>query len=411
MSEKTVVITGMGIISPFGRGLTENLEGLLEGRSGIVSKRPLWAEQRLRSQVGGNVKASLYRGEFDRKQNRFLSDAALLAGVAMKDAILDSHISEDLVRNPDTGLLMGTGAGSSILDAVKLEQLLNKRGGAKVGAFHVPLIMGSSITANIASIFGVQGHSYTITSACATSAHATMLGMDLIRSGRQKRVFVGGSDDINPLSACAFDGMGALSSAFNDEPEKASRPLDRNRDGFVFSGGAGVLLLEGLQVAKSRGAKIHGVISGGAASCDGEDMVAPNGVGATQAMGKALLDAKLNPQQIDYVNLHGTSTPVGDLKELEALRSVFKKKTPYFSSTKSMTGHGLGAAGVMEAIFCLLMIQKKFLAPNINLEEPEDCLKELPIVKATKEFSANKILSNSFGFGGTNCSLIFSRFE
>ena len=411
MSKKTIVVTGMGIVSPFGRGFTENLNGLLEGRSGIVSKRPLWSNQRLRSQVGGNVEASLYRGEFDRKQNRFLSDAALLAGVAMKDAILDSQISEDLVRHPDTGLLMGTGAGSSILDAVKLDQLLKKRGGSKVGAFHVPLIMGSSITANMASIFGVQGHSYTITSACATSAHATMLGMDLIRSGRQKRVFVGGSDDINPLSACAFDGMGALSSAFNNEPEKASRPLDRNRDGFVFSGGGGVLLLEDLQVAKSRGAKIYGVISGAAASCDGEDMVAPNGLGAAQAMRNALLDAKLNSEQIDYINLHGTSTPVGDVKELEALRSLFKKKIPYFSSTKSMTGHGLGAAGVMEAIFSLLMIQKKFLAPNINLEEPEDCLKDLPIVKETTEFSVNRILSNSFGFGGTNCSLIFSRFE
>ena len=411
MSEKTIVVTGMGIVSPFGRGFTENLNGLLEGRSGIVSKRPLWSNQKLRSQVGGNVEASLYRGEFERKQNRFLSDAALLAGVAMKDAILDSQISEDLVRHPDTGLLMGTGAGSSILDAVKLDQLLKKRGGSKVGAFHVPLIMGSSITANMASIFGVQGHSYTITSACATSAHATMLGMDLIRSGRQKRVFVGGSDDINPLSACAFDGMGALSSAFNNEPEKASRPLDRNRDGFVFSGGGGVLLLEDLQVAKSRGAKIYGVISGAAASCDGEDMVAPNGLGASQAMRNALLDAKLNSEQIDYINLHGTSTPVGDVKELEALRGLFKKKIPYFSSTKSMTGHGLGAAGVMEAIFSLLMIKKKFLAPNINLEEPEDYLKNLPIVKETTEFSVNRILSNSFGFGGTNCSLIFSRFE
>lgn len=411
MSEKKVVITGIGIISPLGRGIADNLKALQEGRSGIVSKRPLWSDKKLRSQIGGNVEAALYRCEFDRKQNRFLSDAALLASVAMKDAILDSQISQNLVSHPDTGILMGTGSGSSILDAVKLDELLEKRGGSRVGAFHVPLIMGSSITANIGSIFGIQGHSYTVTSACATSAHAAMLGMDLIRSGRQKRVFVGGSDDINPLSACAFDGMGALSSAFNDQPQKASRPLDRNRDGFVFSGGGGVLLLEELEVAKSRGAKIYGTLSGGAATCDGEDMVAPNGIGAIKAMERALLDAKLISEQIDYINLHGTSTPIGDMKELEALKSVFGKKIPHFSSTKSMTGHGLGAAGVMEAIFSLLMIQENFLAPNINLDEPEDFLKDLPIVQATTEFSVKRVLSNSFGFGGTNCSLIFSRFE
>jgi len=238
-----------------------------------------------------------------------------------------------------------------------------------------------------------------------------MQGLDLIRSGRQDRVFAGGSEDINVYSAAAFDGMNALSSAFNDTPARASRPLDRGRDGFVFSGGAGVVVLENLEVARARGAKILAIVEGAAATCDGDDMVSPNGIGAESAMNLAMADAGVAKDEIDYINLHGTSTPVGDLVELEAILRVFGKNVPAFSSTKSMTGHGLGAAGVQEAIFSVLMMQERFLAPNINLEDPEPLVGDLPVVRSTTEGTPTLALSNSFGFGGTNCSLVLSHPE
>ncbi|MBI4563807.1 MAG: beta-ketoacyl-ACP synthase I [Planctomycetes bacterium] len=405
---RRVAITGIGIITPLGRGAEENTAALREGRSGIVSMRPAWAEKGMRSQVAGFVDAGKFRDAFSRKENRFLCDAALLSGVALRDAIEHSKLSLEEVEDPRTGLVIGTGAGSSMRDAVELVDRLRARGGARVGAFHVPLVMGSSITANLATLFHIHGHSYSVTSACATSAHALMTGLDLIRSGRQVRVFAGGAEDVNEFSAAGFDGMGALSAGYNDEPHRASRPLDRGRDGFVFAGGAGVVVLEDLEAARARGGKVWAILQGAAATCDGEDMVVPNRVGAESAMRLALQDAGIAPESVDYINLHGTSTPTGDLKEIEALLSVFGKKTPPFSSTKSMTGHTLGAAGVHEAIFCCLMMNGQFLAPNINLEHPESLVEDLPVVRQCSKAKPQIVLSNSFGFGGTNCTLVLS---
>ena len=271
---RTVAVTGFGILSPLGRGSAETSAALLAGRSGIVSMRPAWVESGLRSQVAGWVDAGVLRENFERKQVRFLCDAALLAAEAMKDAVADAGLTTKEIEDPRTGMILGTGAGASLPDAIALGDRVRARGGAKVGPYQVPLIMGSSLTANLSTMFHVHGHSYSVTSACATSAHAAMLGLDLIRSGRQDRVFVGGAEDVNAFSASCFDGMGALSTAFNDAPHRASRPLDKQRDGFVFGGGAGVLVLEELGMAKARGARIRGILRGAAASCDGHDMVA-----------------------------------------------------------------------------------------------------------------------------------------
>ena len=374
---RTVAITGFGILSALGRGAAETSAALRAGRSGVVSMRPSWAKAGLRSQVAGYVDAGPLRENFDRKQARFLCDAAVLAAEAMKDAIVDARLEAKEIEDPRTGIVLGTGAGASLPDAIALGDRLRERGGAKVGPYQVPLIMGSSLTANLSTIFRVRGHSYSVTSACSTSAHAALIGLDLIRSGRQDRVFVGGAEDINFYSASAFDGMGALSTAHNDDPPRASRPLDKGRDGFVFGGGAAVLVLEELGLAKSRGATIRGILRGGGASCDGQDMVVPNGIGAEDSMRLALMDAGIASERIDYINLHGTSTPIGDVAEVLAIRNVFGRRVPPLSATKSMTGHALGAAGAQEAVFCLLMLQDGFIAPTINLEDPEPLIAEL----------------------------------
>lgn len=409
MSETQIAVTGIGLHSSLGFGLDTNSKALQAGQSGVVPAPESWATHRLLSQVCGDISGDGLAERFDRRQNRFLCEAALYAAAAMQDAIADAGLSEEEVQDPNTGLIVGTGAGASINDVLFLCDRVRDRGASKVGAYHVPVIMGSSLSANLGSIFKIHGHSYSITSACATSAHAIMLGLDTIRSGRQKRVFVGGAEDISPFSAGSFDGMRALSSAFNDQPQRASRPLDRQRDGFVFSGGAGILVLEELEFARARGAHIHGIIAGAAASCDGDQMVVPNGIGAEQAMRDALVDAGIRRDQVDYVNLHATSTPVGDMAELEAAMRVFEDDLPPFSSTKSMTGHALGAAGSQEVIFCLLMMRDGFLAPNINLEDPEPILEGLPIVRETQAAQPRIALTNSFGFGGTNCSLIIAK--
>ncbi|MCL4202356.1 MAG: beta-ketoacyl-ACP synthase I [Pirellulaceae bacterium] len=408
MTRTTVAVTGFGLISPLGRGADANSSALQAGVSGVISQRPYWAECGLRSQISGKVDTEPLRHLFDRKQERFLCESALLSCAAMHDAIQMAGLSDEQLQDPRTGVIIGTGAGSSVVDAIALAERLRKRGGSKVGAYQVPLIMGSSATANAGVLFRVRGHSYGITSACSTSAHSLMLGLDLIRSGRQDRIFAGGAEDVNIYSAAAFDGMNALSSAYNDQPERASRPLDRNRDGFVFSGGAGVLLLEDMKLAVARGAKIWAILEGAAATSDGEDMVVPNGKGAIAAMELALQDAEVDRRRIDYINLHGTSTPVGDVKEIEAIRSVFGDAVPPFSSTKSMTGHALGAAGALEAIFCILMMRDNFLAPNINLDNPEPAVADLPVVRETQKAEIAWAMSNSFGFGGTNCALVFS---
>ncbi len=401
-----VAVTGFGILSALGRGADKNTDALREGRSGLVA-RPEWESEKLRSRVSGNVDIEPLRDQFDRKESRFLCDPALLSALAMRDAIEHAKLAPEDVTNLRTGLVMGTG-GSSVPDAVALADRMRARGGSKVGAYFVPRIMGSAVTANLSNMFHIHGHAYSMTSACATSAHTIMHGFDLIRSGRQDRVFAGGAEDINVFCVASFDGMNALSIAYNEEPSRASRPLDRGRDGFVYSGGAGVLVLENLELAERRGATVWAVLAGAGASCDGEDMVVPNRIGGEEAMRLSLEDAKIVADQIDYVNLHGTSTPVGDTVEVEAIKNVFGSAIPAFSSTKSMTGHGLGAAGVQEAIFCILMMQGGFLAPNINLEDPEPLVADLPIVRQSEKAQIGWALSNSFGFGGTNCSLIFN---
>ncbi len=409
MSKRQIAVTGYGINSALGVGGDANSAALQAGKSGIISTRETWTPHKFKSLVAGNISLDGLKEMFDRKQSRFLCEAALLAAGSLQHAIDHAGLTDEEVQSPDTGVIVGTGAGASITDVLFMCKRLEKRGAAKVGAYHVPLIMGSSLTANLGSIFQIHGHSFSITSACATSAHAIMLGMDTIRSGRQKRVFVGGSDDINIYSAGSFDGMNALSTGFNDSPETASRPLDRDRDGFVISGGAGVLVLEDLETANARGATIHGVIAGAAASCDGDQMVVPSGIGAQRAMTAAIADAGIKESDIGYVNLHGTSTPVGDRIELKAVGDVFGDRIPKFSSTKSMTGHSLGAAGAHEAIFCMLMMRDGFIAPNINLENPDPVVAGLPIVQETEKSDFKFALSNSFGFGGTNCSLVIAK--
>jgi len=406
---RTVAVTGFGILSSLGRGPAETTAALIAGRSGIVSMRPAWVDAGFRSQVAGYVDPEPLRARYDRKQARFLCDAAVLAAEVMKDAIADAGLEAAEVEDPRTGIILGTGAGASMPDAIALGDRFRERGAAKVGPYQVPLVMGSSLTANLGTMFHIHGHSYSVTSACATSAHAALIGLDLIRSGRQDRVLVGGAEDVNPFSASAFDGMGALSSAYNDAPERASRPLDRQRDGFVFSSGAAVLVLEELSLAKARGARIRGILRGAGASGDGQDMVVPSGFGAQASMRLALDDAGIATEQVDYINLHGTSTPVGDLIEIEAIRKVFGRRVPVLSSSKSMTGHGLGAAGAQEAVFCLLMLEEGFIAPNINLEDPEPAIADLEVPRTAQRKAIQVALSNSFGFGGTNCALVFSR--
>jgi 3-oxoacyl-[acyl-carrier-protein] synthase-1 len=405
---RTVAITGFGVIGPLGRGPEATSAALRAGKSGIVSMRPAWAEFGLRSQVAGLVDPAPYRDAFDRRQLRFMGDAAILAATAMRDAIAHAGLATSEVESPRSGLVLGTGAGASLPDAIALGERARARGGSRVGPFQVPLIMGSSLSANLGGIFHIHGHAYSVTSACATSAHAALIGLDLIRCGRLDRVFVGGAESVDVYSASAFDGMGALSSAHNDDPPRASRPLDRNRDGFVFASGAGILVLEDLEIARARGARPHAILRGAGATCDGDDMVAPNGVGAEAAMRLALEDAALAPSAVDYINLHGTSTPVGDLVEVEAIRRVFAPRIPPFSSTKSMTGHGLGAAGALEAVYSILMMRDRFLAPNINLDDPEPAVEDLPVVRTATAAEPSVVLSNSFGFGGTNCALVLS---
>ena len=405
---RTVAVTGFGILSPLGRGSAETSAALPAGRSGIVSMWPAWWSPACAPgrRLG---RCRVLRENFERKQVRFLCDAALLAAEAIEGCRRGRGAHDEGDRGPAHRHDPGHGGRASLPDAIALGDRVRARGGAEVGPYQVPLIMGSSLTANLSTMFHVHGHSYSVTSACATSAHAAMLGLDLIRSGRQDRVFVGGAEDVNAFSASCFDGMGALSTAFNDAPHRASRPLDKQRDGFVFGGGAGVLVLEELGMAKARGARIRGILRGAAASCDGHDMVAPSGIGAEAAMRLALEDAGTAREQIDYINLHGTSTPVGDTIEVEAICRVFGRRVPPLSSTKSMTGHGLGAAGAHEAIFCLLMLQEGFIAPSINLEDPEPIIADLRVPRTAERRPIQTALSNSFGFGGTNCTLVLSR--
>lgn len=403
---RRVVITGIGIISSIGNNAEEVLDSLKLGKSGIEFNAE-YKELGFRSQVCGPIRLDL-KGLIDRKLKRFMGDSAAYNYLAMQQAIDDSGLEEDDVSNPTSGLITGSG-GASPANLVEAADILRSKGVRRVGPYMVPRTMCSTTSACLATPFKIKGVNYTISSACATSAHCIGNGMELIQLGKQDIVFAGGAEGVHWSMTMLFDAMGALSSKYNDAPETASRPYDVARDGFVISGGAGMFVLEELEHAKARGAKIYAELVGYGATSDGYDMVAPSGEGAVRCMQQAM---KTVEGKIDYINAHGTSTPVGDTKELEAVKEVFGENVPYISSTKSLTGHALGGAGANEAIYSLLMMQNDFISASANITELDPKAEGIPIVRERLDgISLNTIMSNSFGFGGTNATLIMQRYN
>jgi 3-oxoacyl-[acyl-carrier-protein] synthase-1 len=402
---RRVVITGMGIVSSIGNNKTEVLDSLKAGRSGIVAA-PEYTELGMRSRVHGKVDIDA-KSMIDRKIYRFMGDAAAFSYIAMQEAIDDAGLSEADVQSERTGLILGTGGASPENIVIAADNLRN-RGIKRVGPYMVTKTMASTIPACVSTPFKIKGVSYTISSACSTSAHCIGHGAELIQFDKQDIVFAGGGEEVHWAMSVLFDGMGAMSSQYNDDPERASRPYDKDRDGFVISGGGSVLVLEELEHALARGATIYAELTGYGATSDGYDMVQPSGEGAVRCMKQAMRNVE---EPIDYLNAHGTSTPIGDLRELEAIEEVFGDNKPDITSTKSLTGHALGAAGSNEAIYSLLMMQNNFIAASANVEQLDENAEGFPIVTQLREnVSLNTIMSNSFGFGGTNCSLIFSRY-
>ncbi len=401
---KNVVVTGLGIKSCIGNTYDEVLLSLKNGSSGI-SFNDVYSEMGFRSCVSGSIDINL-SDYIDRKLLRFMGESAGYSYLATKDALDMAGINEEDLDSPRIGIVAGSG-GSSTRIMVENGDIARERGPKRIGPYGVTRSMSSSISAIISTAFKLKGINYSISSACATSAHCIGHAADLIKSGQQDIVIAGGSDDEHWSSSCLFDAMGALSSNFNSSPETASRPYDVNRDGFVIAGGAGMVILEDEEHAKKRGANILAKISGYYANSDGYDMVAPSGEGAARCMKGAMKDAGL---EIDYINTHGTSTPVGDVAELKAINEVFSSNSPAISSTKSMTGHSLGATGAHEAIYSIMMINNGFIAPTINVDELCDEAKDLDIVTESRDCEVNNVLSNSFGFGGTNASLVLSKF-
>ncbi|SUT90257.1 beta-ketoacyl-ACP synthase I [Actinobacillus lignieresii] len=403
---KRVVITGLGVISSIGNNKEEVLTSLKEGKSGIEFV-PEFAEVGMRSQVAGTIK--LNPAELiDRKVYRFMGDAAAYAYLSMKEAIEDSGLSEDQVSNDRTGLVIGAGTGSAHSQLVACDAVRGPRGVKAVGPYAVTKTMASSVSACLATPYKIRGVNYSISSACATSAHCIGHAMELIQLGKQDVVFAGGAEELSWECATEFDAMGAVSTKYNDNPTKASRAYDANRDGFVIAGGGAVVVVEELEHALARGAKIYAEIVGYGATSDGYDMVAPSGEGAERCMKQAL--ATVNGE-VEYINVHGTSTPVGDVKELGAIKNVFGDKSPAISSTKSMTGHSLGAAGAHEAIYSLLMLENGFIAPSINIETLDEQAEGLNIVTERQDKALTTVMSNSFGFGGTNACLVFQKYN
>jgi 3-oxoacyl-[acyl-carrier-protein] synthase-1 len=400
---RRVVITGMGIVSPLGDSLEDVLSSLVEGRSGI-SYRPEYEEYNLRSRVGGFTRIDI-REHVDKKNLRFMGDAAAYAFIAMQQAINDAGLTEEQVSNPRTGLIMGSG-GTSAANVVDSADIIRGKGIRRLSPFMVPRTMSSTVSAGLASPYQIKGLCYSISSACATGSHCIGAGTEQIQFGKQDIVFTGGSDEEHWIQTSMFDAMGALSTNYNDTPEKASRPYDVNRDGFVVANGAGVVVLEELGHAMQRGARIYGEVVGYSATADGYQIVAPSGEGAARCMQNALQNVTAD---IDYINAHGTSTPIGDLIELQAIRDVFGKSVPPISSTKSLSGHSLGAAGVHEAIYCLLMLQHGFIAASANIETIDPQAADMPIVTRLQKTGLRTVMSNSYGFGGTNACLIFSK--
>ena len=407
-NEKRVVITGMGIVSSIGNNVEEVKNSLINQKSGIV-QADVYKEMGFRSQIHGEVKLNL-EDHIDKKQLRFMGPGAAYSVLSMEQAIKDSGLSPEEVSNPKTGLIAGSG-GPSTINLLQSFDIAREKGPKRVGPFMVPRCMSSSVSACIATFFKIKGINFSITSACSTSAHCIGIGTDQIRYGNQNIVFAGGGEELDWTLSVLFDAMGAMSSKYNETPELASRPYDINRDGFVIAGGGGMLVLEELEHAKARGAKIYGEIVGHCANSDGYDMVAPSGEGAIRCMKETL---KGTNQKVDYINAHGTSTPVGDMQELNAVREVFKDSSyiPKLTSTKSLTGHSLGATGVQEAIYTLIMMNNNFISgsSNIDNDDPEIGSIEIPR-KTLKKIEINLALSNSFGFGGTNACLAFSKFN
>lgn len=403
---RRVVVTGLGIVSCLGNDQQQVLEALKNGRSGIRFKEE-YAERGFRSHVAGSIDIDL-DALIDRKLRRFMGDAAAYAYVSMAQAIEDSGLSAEDISNERTGLIAGSG-GASSANQVEAADVMREKGLRRVGPYRVTRTMGSTVSACLATPFKIKGVNYSISSACATSAHCIGSAMEQIQLGKQDVVFAGGGEEEHWTLSCLFDAMGALSTQYNDAPEKASRPYDQARDGFVIAGGGGMLVLEELEHAKARGAKIYGELVGYGATSDGHDMVAPSGEGAIRCMRQAM--ATVNGD-IDYINTHGTSTPVGDVAELKAVRAVFGNSTPAMSSTKSLTGHSLGATGVQEAIYSLLMMQHNFVAASANVEHLDEQADGFDIVTERRDgVTLERVLSNSFGFGGTNACLVFQRFN
>ena len=400
---RRVVITGLGITSCLGNDADTVSAALREGRSGI-RHIPQYAELGFRSQVGGAPEIDL-EAQIDRKQKRFMGDAAAFAHIALRDAIADAGLDEALVSQPRTGLIAGSGGGSAEWQ-IEAADLLRTRGIRKVGPYMVPRTMCSTVSATLATAFKIKGVSYSISAACATSAHCIGAAADMIRAGRQDIMFAGGGEELHWALTMMFDAMGALSSKRNDDPTHASRPYDADRDGFVIAGGSGMLVLEDYDHAVKRGARIHAELLGYGVTSDGADMVAPSGEGAVRCMRMALEGVS---RPLDYLNTHGTSTPLGDIIELEAIRTALGDTLPPISSTKALSGHSLGAASVHEAIYCLLMMRDGFIAGSANIETLDEGAAGFPIVQASRDATLDTVMSNSFGFGGTNASLVFGR--
>ena len=405
---RRAVVTGLGIVSSIGNNKDEVLDSLREGRSGITFCE-VYRDFGFRSHVHGSLKVTL-EDVLDRKVRRFMGDGAAYNYLAMEQAVADAGLTQDEVSNERTGLIMGSG-GPSTKNLVLAADTVREKGARKVGPFMVPRTMSSTNSATLATPFKIKGVNYSVSSACATSAHCIGNAAELIQLGKQDIVFAGGGEELHWSMTILFDAMPALSSNFNDTPEQASRAYDVKRDGFVIAGGGGVVVLEELEHAKARGAKIYAELAGYGATSDGYDMVQPSGDGAVRCMRMAMAGVE---EPVDYINAHGTSTPVGDVRELEAMRDVFRDRDyiPFFSSTKSLTGHSLGAAGVHEAIYCLLMMENDFICASANVEELDPEADGMPIVVERRDgVSLNCVLSNSFGFGGTNATLLFRRLE
>jgi len=409
MSEtKRVVITGMGIVSAIGNNIETVKNSLINQKSGIVSSS-IYQEMGFRSQIHGEVKINL-EDHIDKKQLRFMGAGAAYSVLSMEQAITDAGLTNEEVSNPRTGLIAGSG-GPSTANLLQAFDIAREKGPKRVGPFMVPRCMSSSVSACIATFFKIKGVNFSITSACSTSAHCIGIGTDQIKYGNQDIVFAGGGEELDWTLSVLFDAMGAMSSKYNNTPELASRPYDVNRDGFVIAGGGGMLVLEELEHAKARGAKIYGEIVGHCANSDGFDMVAPSGEGAIRCMKQALANTN---KKVDYINAHGTSTPVGDMQELHAVREVFKDYDylPKLTSTKSLTGHSLGATGVQEAIYTLVMMNNNFISGSANIENEDPEIGKIEIPRKTlQNIDINLALSNSFGFGGTNACLAISKYN